>query len=65
MKERPQKRHKRYQKFSQKEKEKGINMVTKDTKMSLNMKNKGWFSVEKVMLKCIKMYKNSNSKRFS
>ena len=40
-------------------------MVTKNTKMSLNMKNKGWFSVEKVMLKCIKMYKNSNSKRFS
>ena len=40
-------------------------MVTKDTKMSLNMKNKGWFSVEKVMLKCIKMYENSNSKRFS
>ena len=63
MKERPQKRHKRYQKFSQEEK--SINMVTKDTKMSLNMKNKGWFSVEKVMLKCIKMYKNSNSKRFS
>ena len=65
MKERPQKIHKRYQKLSQEEKEKGINMVTKDTKMSLNMKNKGWFSVEKVMLKCIKMYKNSNSKRFS
>ena len=40
--------------LSVEEKQKSSNMFANDIKISLKMKNKGWLSIGKIILKCMK-----------
>ena len=41
----------RHQNLSKEEKEESDKMVANDMKISLKMKNKGWLSIEKIIMK--------------
>lgn len=51
----------RFQNISEKEKEKRINMVAHHIKTFLNMKRKGWFSKQKIIMKFVTVSCNSFS----
>ena len=45
------KTHKSYQNLSEEENQKSNNMVMNDIKPLLNMKSKGWFSIDEIVIK--------------
>ena len=45
------KNHKSYQNLSEEENQKSNNMVMNDIKPLLNMKSKGWFSIDEIVIK--------------